>query len=701
MDNNTFYINLSEEKKYQDEFVLENGKPLKYLGPVNDVNIFVGANNSRKSRIMRMLMLNDNFKINQTDLIFNLELLYESLDKLEPLFPNTAKDSVKINVTPPNSNYLSVVLPETYNTTNSRSLNNIFFGGDKFKIAKEHVYTYLNFQNPRSHNGFSKVQFLNFVNDFKVELKSLIEIMSLTKVETPFELKISDDYIELNYNENIYYKRTLLTLQGFNKIKKHEKEIEKIIMYLNELKDYEFQLMIVNQHCYVPILRSAVSFFYFEESKHKKHTYDFYKITTNKLYDLKNEKLKVYTGRTLYEDIKTARNNIKSKRKQFEAFEKFIGDTFFNRKIIDIIAYHQKDSTDDEHIKIKFEDDTEDLDLHHVGDGIQSLIILLYPLFIAENEEWFFIEEPEMNLHPSMQRIFLDTITNNKIITEKKLKIFFTTHSNHLLDLSIENPNKISIFSFEKSLKNENKSIVRNISSGDLEVLNQLGVNNSSVFMANCSVWVEGHTDRKYIKGFIELYKKMYKDFNFKEDIHYSFFEYAGGNVVHYDFEDNSNELSIRALSLSNRLLLISDEDSGKEEKHINFKKQLKDNYITTTNFKKDTIGGREIENILAPKVFTELITEVFKTSNYELPKKISHEEYLSKKIGEYLKTKYRITNSIKSKSGAIAEPYKGKFADVFLELIHTDKISWNDLGEIAQEFCKTIIKHIKDNNRN
>ena len=50
------------------------------------------------------------------------------------------------------------------------------------------------------------------------------------------------------------------------------------------------------------------------------------------------------------------------------------------------------------------------------------------------------------------------------------------------------------------------KFIIKNVNSGNNELLRQLGVNNTSVFLANSSIWVEGISDRNYIKAFLIAY---------------------------------------------------------------------------------------------------------------------------------------------------------------------------------------------------
>ena len=75
--------------------------------------------------------------------------------------------------------------------------------------------------------------------------------------------------------------------------------------------------------------------------------------------------------------------------------------------------------------------------------------------------------------------------------------------------------------------KDNNKFKVINSSPNDIDILNQLGVNNSSVFMANCTIWVEGISDKIYLNKYLKTYieSKGLKDF--KEGIDYSFVEYS------------------------------------------------------------------------------------------------------------------------------------------------------------------------------
>ena len=91
---------------------------------------------------------------------------------------------------------------------------------------------------------------------------------------------------------------------------------------------------------------------------------------------------------------------------------------------------------------------------------------------------------------------------------------------------------------------------------------NYLGVQNSSVFLSNCTIWVEGITDRHYVKHFLDLHKKENKDdpdiCDFNEDYHYSFVEYGGNNITHWSFLDKE-ETPINVEKLCGRLFLLAD----------------------------------------------------------------------------------------------------------------------------------------------
>ena len=192
---------------------------------------------------------------------------------------------------------------------------------------------------------------------------------------------------------------------------------------------------------------------------------------------------------------------------------------------------------------------------------------------------------------------------------------------------------------------NEKQFIIKNVNRGDNQLLKDLGVNNSSVFMANCSIWVEGISDRNYIKAFLKsyseyLYKNDKKNYvNLKEDIDFAFFEYAGSNIDHYIFESEIEKEDehivindIKALAVSNRIFLLADSDATKlSTKKGSRLKALEE--AKSDNFVPKIIWNvREVENLLTNDIWKEVLVDL---CNKTLVK--SHKDEIIKKIDEAL----------------------------------------------------------------
>ncbi|OUL61573.1 AAA family ATPase [Flavobacterium sp. AJR] len=396
---------------------------------------------------------------------------------------------------------------------------------------------------------------------------------------------------------------------------------------------------------YIPTLRTAHSLFTFKSGNYSKIENDIYLETLNNYYKLDNINVDVFTGVHLYKEILNTRNSRRDVRDKFDKFEEFIRVNFFDGKKIDIVAEFDKDESlkgnnNFEIISVHIEGEKETRKLYELGDGIQGIIILMYKIFMAEPESFIFIDEPELNLHPGMQRLFLEQITTNKDLTDKNLKYIITTHSNHFLDLTIEKEN-VSIYSFSPRSNelNDKQFTIKNVNRGNNSLLKELGVNNSSVFMANCSIWLEGISDRNYIKAFLKSYCDSIKKCYLKEDIDFAFFEYAGSNIDHYVFEDEVEKedveivlKDIKALAISNKIFLLADSDASKQSSKKGIRlKALED--AKTDNFEPKIIWNiREIENLLTNEMWKEILIDL---CNKTLVK--SHGDEILVKIDEAL----------------------------------------------------------------
>lgn len=477
--------------------------------------------------------------------------------------------------------------------------------------------------------------------------------------------------------------------------------LEKIVQTITTIKDrIEQQLktaIVPKIRTYIPTLRSARTFID-KDGKRLSIDNDIFLHTTEYDYSLKNSEVEINTGFSLYDAVDSMRSAGIESRKAFKKFEDFLSNTFFNGSEVEVVAEKVKGERGG---NILVAVNGIERNIHDLGDGIQAIIMLLYPLFIAQKNAWFFIEEPETYLHPGFQRLFIETIVFNQILRAKNLIIFLTTHSNHILDFAIEDSRHVNIFTFRRQSQN-NHSIyqIQLTQPKDIENLNALGVQNSSVFLANCSIWVEGITDRLYFRAYLTAYLNHLKNqpdnkqpVSLLEGLHYTFLEYSGGNISHYNFSELEGPFTpqlledIKALSIANRIMLVADQDAGKNTRH-----QARENQ-QHTGFTYHVLNCREVENLLSPKLIVKGLTKLFSQYTFNADQ-FKQTEYRQKYLGSYIRQQYpsiKLPTSFTAESGTIGSSYKRKFA----EAVVIPPLAWDDLSSAAQDFTKQLYSFI------
>ena len=670
------YIIIEEGlKKINEEYKEYNrsslGEESNYFGPLNKINLFVGANNSGKSRLLRILLNCNNFTLTNFS---NLDILKGCLLKEKERLSGI-DNSFKIHL-PRNNNRISVKELPIYIKDFVESTSH----GKETVIQTNSIIKEIDSLIERLSNYLIDLEFKIVLKTYIGKYKVLLDFLEFKK-SSEFQ-KFFEPQIPIFRNDS----PTFLTLVDSLKI---------LIKVFIEIEKIEIQKPQPHKS-YIPLLRSAISIYGKRPGENvKKIAEDIYEYTTRKNYRL-NDDIEIETGRNLYKNIRRVRNDFKYIRDEFEKFEKFLSESFFDGKRVDIVARDTEDPNE-AHINIFIDED--ERDIHDLGDGIQSLIIIMFKIFTAKPGSWIFIEEPEITLHPGFQRIFLDQLLKNKDFEEKELKFFISTHSNHLLDLSLESKSHISIFSFErKQHKGVSYNSFKNVKNNDVDILNTLGVRNSSVFLANCSIWVEGHTDAKYISAYLKAYIAEKELPSFKEDIQYSFYIYGGSNISHYLFSEDAetDELlekdKIKAQFLSNRIFLVADQDEGKENKHLKLLKQ------ENSFFKYHKLPLREIENLLSVKQLKSFLPEISKIKMEKLNSaELFEQEYAEQYLGSYLSEKLgpeNIPKGLADKSGTLSTYYKNKLSETAKE-----KMKWSEMGSPAKELAKEVYEFIYNHN--
>ncbi|MBP1506001.1 ATP-binding protein [Acinetobacter nosocomialis] len=318
----------------------------------------------------------------------------------------------------------------------------------------------------------------------------------------------------------------------------------------------------------------------------------------------------IITGECLYYELKIHLLGKPEQRELIKKYEEKLSQYFFDNDVVTLIPMFGKDENGNEndvvHIKIG---DEEQFPIYKLGDGLQQAIIMTYEAFIKKDKTHaFFIEEPEQHMHAGMVRQLM-----NFYLNETQHYYFFTTHSNHLLDM-VDESDQVTIQKIIKVL-DDDKTFSFKIYNCDKdhELLTSLGVRPSSVYLANCTIWVEGVTDRMYLSKLMDKYLKeiefskpeKYKKYkSFMPNFHYTFIEYAGGNITHWSFIDDypskeealkflENSKGLTAKAISKNILLLADGDNeGKAKRLQEWESELKPENVYI-------LPCKEIENTL------------------------------------------------------------------------------------------------------
>ncbi|MDB5341496.1 MAG: family endonuclease [Planctomycetaceae bacterium] len=220
--------------------------------------------------------------------------------------------------------------------------------------------------------------------------------------------------------------------------------------------------------------------------------------------------------------------------------------------------------------------------LEVLGSGIHQLILLAVEVTLHHNEI-VCLEEPEVFLHPILQRKlieYLNTTSN---------QYFISTHSAQFLDVP-----DVAVFHLETT-KDGTKVTKAETSSHRFAVCRDLGYRASDIVQANCVIWVEGPSELIYLRKWIgEI------DDTLREGIEYSVMFY-GGSLSSWltgdDPEEAEELISLVAINRHSAFLMDSDKEAESSELKAG-KVKVKDSIKSNGGFTWVT-QGREIENYL------------------------------------------------------------------------------------------------------
>jgi hypothetical protein len=246
------------------------------------------------------------------------------------------------------------------------------------------------------------------------------------------------------------------------------------------------------------------------------------------------------------------------------------------------------------------------LDIDELGDGIKQAIII-GTAALRHTETLVCLEEPEIHLHPGMQRKLIkhlrDRTSNQYIIA---------THSMAMLDIG--GAAVFHVIHDGYSTAATEPIVVDDV----VRIGEDLGYRASDLLLANYVIWVEGPADRLYWRRWLKLF-----DAEIDEGVHYSIVSYGGKLIAGIDISsgdrdqgaeggdvDTSRDL-VDLLKLGRQCTLIADSDKSSEGEPLN----------ATLEWVRSTAGStanviipewvRTVENLLPSDVLQAAVRQV------------------------------------------------------------------------------------------
>ncbi|MBY0015019.1 ATP-dependent nuclease [Bacillus cereus] len=428
----------------------------------------------------------------------------------------------------------------------------------------------------------------------------------------------------------------------------------------------------------------------------------------------KNDEIITIQGKQL--KVKDIKNELKKSeelkaislsKELSEKFQKLVGHQALSIEIkverTDIIHLHETKIKD--HDILSASSDENSFDIQTSGTGMQSLLIIaILEAYIKHNttEQDFIliIEEPEVYLHPSLQRKIVNIL---KEISSSN-QVFISTHS----------PIVVSQLKSEDLVCIKKESgITEKLDSDSGFIINELGIRPDDIFQHTKILFVEGPDDKKLIRSLIDKLVKS-KKINAEKADALQIIDVGGIDTL--SFYSNARILDTMNKAHHNHYkfwIMVDSDGNSKEEVQKRIEKSLKEfNNIYNEEdlfiLEEYAIESYFIDENILCHLFDDLEQEETRTicEKYFDLYKIGKSEKL--KIGKsQFQNKYKPKNFFVGKESIFYEKTWGLNEDE-IEILDTIQSKWETskidqyIEEIPLEILEKskineIIRHIKN----